>query len=261
MPLSPDPAWETFVRGRVGDEQGVILGGDGPGEPLTQLDGAEQPGRRPDGDAGHELPVVAQEQDGRAVGPHRLYEARKQGVEDLRERLAVKRHVRESGEVGELLVGRLEGLEGAIPLDLRGALLAPLLGLGDLALYDRRQTLHVVLRHEVPGARLHGLERGGHVDHARDEDERHVQAALVEGPQRVQAAEAGEAVVRQHDVPLTGAERVGEPDRVLDALRGHIEATSSEPAQHELGVVDVVLDDQNPQRWDHATDSQEAAAR
>ena len=111
----------------------------------------------------------------------------------------------------------------------------------------------VVLQDEVLRAGLHRLERGGHVDDARDEHERHVEASLVDHAERIHAAEAREAVVGEHQVPLRTVERACQSRGVFHPLRDKLEIGARQLTHDQVGVVGVVLDEEYAERDRHAT--------
>ncbi len=65
--------------------------------------------------------------------------------------------------------------------------------------------------------------------------------------QRLEAAEAGQIVVDQHDVPVDRRDGVAQTGLRRYAVPGQLEAGVAQPPQHQLGVVDTVFHEENAQ--------------
>src|SRR6185503_7022693 len=95
-------------------------------------------------------------------------------------------------------------------------------------------------------------DRGDLVDGAGHDDERHIDAPLLDDGERSRCVEARQRIIRQHDVPAPAIERLTQGRRRLDALALDVVPTASDLAEQELVIVLVVLDHEHAQGNSHS---------
>ena len=126
------------------------------------------------------------------------------------------------------------------------------LRLVQLAFQRRRQPRQALFHHVVAGAGLHRIHRGFLAHDAGNEDERNVEAAGTENPQRIHAGEPRHIEVRDDCVPSLLRQRGFQVRRGLHAPVLGVEAAAAQRSQRQHRVVFGVLDDQYFERLVHA---------
>ncbi len=112
-------------------------------------------------------------------------------------------------------------------------------------LLDRRpQAGQPVLEQVVVGALPHGRDRDVFAHRAGDEDERQVESALAHEPQRFQAVEARQGVVREDDVERR-VQAVPELLLGFDALADRLVAGEAQFTHQQFDVVGLVFQKQD----------------
>ncbi len=157
------------------------------------------------------------------------------------------------GDAAGELAHRLDPLAAA-ELMLDAAPFGAALGLAQLPLDCRQQARQPVLGHEIVRAGAHRGDRDLLLDCARDDQERQVEAAPLHQRQRFEGAELRHRPVGDDGVPLA-VERRRHRRLGIHALPARLVAAAAQFAQQQLGVVRVVLDDQQAQRPAHGARS------
>ena len=121
-------------------------------------------------------------------------------------------------------------------------------GLGTLALHRGREAREVVLHEVVVRAGLHRGDGVRLVDGARDEDERYVEAALVQTGQRLDRVELREPVVGNDHVPRRGQQSLLEALGGIDAVKAHQPPLGLERVHDERRVRLRILDQEDAER-------------
>jgi hypothetical protein len=120
--------------------------------------------------------------------------------------------------------------------------------LGALSLHRGREPGQVVLHQIVVRAGLHRRDRMGLVHRAGDEDEGHVEPALLQTGQRLDRVELRHPVVRDDDVPGRGEERLLERIRGVHAMEAHQPPLGLQRVHDQGRICLGVLDQENAER-------------